>query len=70
MNWNRSFAALAGPALLAVGCQAPSASSPLDLEATDPAPDIRFEWLNRSDLQDSLAEMKGRVVLLDFWRTW
>jgi hypothetical protein len=33
------------------------------------APDVRLQWLDGSEAS-SLAELRGRVVLLEFWRTW
>ena len=52
--------------LFAVGCSAPSTN----YDAGTPAPDVQFQWLNDADGAASLSEMRGRVVLLDFWRTW
>jgi hypothetical protein len=34
----------------------------------DPAPEVGGEWLQSP--AESLAEMRGRVVLIEFWRTW
>ncbi|MEM1185289.1 MAG: TlpA disulfide reductase family protein [Planctomycetota bacterium] len=34
------------------------------------APDSAFNWQSDSDLPDSLAGLKGNVVVLDFWATW
>jgi hypothetical protein len=34
----------------------------------DPAPDVGGEWLQSS--AESLGELRGRVVLIEFWRTW
>ena len=33
------------------------------------APDFELDWLNHEG-GDTLADLKGRVVLLEFWRTW
>jgi Thiol-disulfide isomerase and thioredoxins len=35
----------------------------------NPAPDLDFTWSTRADLK-SLADLKGKVVVLDFWATW
>jgi len=53
--------ALAAPAALA---QVPVGS---------PAPEIEIaEWTNRpaTATGDTLGDLRGRVVLLKFWRTW
>jgi thiol-disulfide isomerase/thioredoxin len=34
-----------------------------------PAPDLTFTWSTRDGLK-SLADLKGKVVVLDFWATW
>lgn len=34
-----------------------------------PAPEIHFEWASRPGRQ-KLSELKGRVVVVDFWATW
>ena len=39
------------------------------LAVGDPAPNFEAEWLNFEE-GHSLADLRGRVVLIDFWRTW
>lgn len=35
------------------------------------APDFEItEWRNFPEGASTLADLRGRVVLLDFWRTW
>jgi thiol-disulfide isomerase/thioredoxin len=34
-----------------------------------PAPELHFKWSSRDGLR-SLADLKGKVVVLDFWATW
>jgi thiol-disulfide isomerase/thioredoxin len=34
-----------------------------------PAPALHFKWASRDGLK-TLADLKGRVVVLDFWATW
>ena len=33
------------------------------------APELTLQWLDGSAV-GSLADLRGRVVLLEFWRTW
>ncbi|MEM7621771.1 MAG: TlpA disulfide reductase family protein [Planctomycetota bacterium] len=35
-----------------------------------PAPDFAFQWSSDDALPGRLSELKGRVVVLDFWATW
>ncbi len=35
----------------------------------EPAPDFDLTFLNHEG-GDSLADLRGRVVLIEFWRTW
>jgi hypothetical protein len=44
-------------------------TSAAQVEVGDPAPDFPIEWVNY-DAGDSLADLRGRVVLIEFWRTW
>jgi thiol-disulfide isomerase/thioredoxin len=34
-----------------------------------PAPELHFKWSNREGLK-TLADLRGKVVVLDFWATW
>jgi thiol-disulfide isomerase/thioredoxin len=34
-----------------------------------PAPELHFKWASREGLK-TLADLKGKVVVLDFWATW
>lgn len=34
-----------------------------------PAPELHFKWSTKPDLK-KLSELKGKVVVLDFWATW
>jgi thiol-disulfide isomerase/thioredoxin len=34
-----------------------------------PAPELHFKWSSQSGLK-TLSELKGKVVILDFWATW
>lgn len=60
------------PALLAaLALAAPSAVAQVPIGTQ--APDFEIaEWHNRPATAsgDSLADLRGRVVLLKFWRTW
>jgi len=42
--------------------------SPAQVQVGDPAPGFAGEFLN-SDAK-SLDDLRGRVVFVDFWRTW
>jgi hypothetical protein len=62
---------LAGSAL-AVGFRpVPRTSSAGGVEIGQEAPDFEIaEWRNFPEGASTLADLRGRVVLLDFWRTW
>lgn len=34
------------------------------------APDIKFTWTTMGETTDALNDLKGKVVVLDFWATW
>jgi hypothetical protein len=42
---------------------------PAQVRVGDFASDFTAKWLNHEG-GDSLSELRGRVVLLEFWRTW
>lgn len=60
----RAVAAAVGLALLAAACRPP--------RPQEPAPDVGIEKLLQapSDSLRSLSELKGNVVVLEFWATW
>ncbi len=35
-----------------------------------PAPEVKFIWTSTGASPKSLADLKGKVVLIDFWATW
>lgn len=35
-----------------------------------PAPELHFTWTNRAGGLKTLSELKGKVVVIDFWATW
>jgi thiol-disulfide isomerase/thioredoxin len=35
-----------------------------------PAPDLEFIWMSDGGKEASLADFKGKVVVVDFWATW
>ena len=39
-----------------------------DVKIGDPAPNFEAEFINAD--ATSLADFKGKVVFVDFWRTW
>lgn len=36
----------------------------------NPAPEVKFTWTNAEKPATTLADYKGKVVILDFWATW
>lgn len=63
---------LCAAALLACGalvaCASSSAKSSISNAALQPEPDVTFKNLEGGDT--SLASLKGKVVLVNFWATW
>jgi nitrous oxide reductase accessory protein NosL len=43
--------------------------APATASIGQPAPDFDLTFLNHEG-GDSLADLRGRVVLIEFWRTW
>jgi len=62
MRISNAIAAGAFVALLATFGSARAA------EVGKPAPDFGGKWINHADT--TLADLRGRVVLIEFWRTW
>jgi hypothetical protein len=56
-------------ALAAAAALGPALTSAAEVEIGDPAPDFEIEWVN-CNAGSSLADLRGRVVLIEFWRTW
>ena len=54
---------------LAAGSMAPAAQG-AQLPVGAPAPDFKIEQWYNYDGAGSLHELRGRVVLLKFWRSW
>lgn len=65
---------LAGSALAVGFARTPLSAPPSAADGVSvgmEAPDFEFvEWRNFPEGASSLADLRGRVVLLDFWRTW
>jgi len=62
---------IAATALLAWPLRPHSGTASGELVVGDDYPDIEVgAWLNFPDGGDSIHELRGRVVLVDFWRTW
>jgi uncharacterized protein (TIGR03435 family) len=40
------------------------------VKAGDPVPDIKFKLLNAPLKNAALSELKGKIVLIEFWATW
>lgn len=64
-TFRRAMALAALLTALAGGFGAPAARA---AGVGDPAPDFAGKWINHADT--TLADLKGRVVLIEFWRTW
>jgi hypothetical protein len=45
-----------------------AAAAPAQVQVGDPAPDITGDFLHTD--AHALSDLRGRVVLVDFWRTW
>ena len=60
---------VAAATLLAAACAASSGSAPAQAEIGRRAPDIEWSYLQGGD-GSSLSDLRGRVVLVEFWRTW
>ncbi|MAB80835.1 MAG: hypothetical protein CMJ89_15915 [Planctomycetes bacterium] len=57
--------------VLAVGYASIPTPQPEGISVGQEAPDFEItEWRNFPEGASSLADLRGRVVLLDFWRTW
>jgi hypothetical protein len=52
----------------ALALAALSTIAPAQVQVGDPAPEFTGDFLHTD--AHALADLRGRVVLVDFWRTW
>ncbi|HWD39356.1 MAG TPA: TlpA family protein disulfide reductase [Fimbriimonas sp.] len=62
------YIAIACVAALLAGCD--TESDPDHPLVGKPAPDFQIDPLNPAQPKVALSDMKGKVVILDFWATW
>jgi len=56
---------------LVVGFRGTTEPLPKGISVGQEAPDFEIaEWRNFPEGASTLADLRGRVVLIDFWRTW
>ena len=55
--------------LLEVAVDSLSPRSPAERMVGQPAPELTFHWSSDGELR-RLSDLRGKVVLLDFWATW
>jgi len=56
--------------LLPCACRGPGTEGPTSAAVLgQEAPDVELGWLDGSEVS-GLGDLRGRVVLLEFWRTW
>lgn len=65
----RVIASMSPEAKAAAAAAAAAAEAKVAALVGQPAPEINFTWSTRTGLKH-LADLKGRVVILDFWATW
>lgn len=66
-NRRFSFLLLAGLIAILTGCSSRTADSYLKLQSLGPAPELENDvWIN-TDHPLRLADLQGKVVLLDMW---
>lgn len=62
------FVVAAGLAAVFVGCKSGSGATPATAKTLANEPDVTFKDLSGKDV--SLASLKGKVVVVNFWATW
>ncbi len=67
----RTSLTLASFALALLSAPAPSGPQGNGSAVGDPAPEISApDWFNQLGVEPTLASLRGRAVLIEFWATW
>ncbi|HLP25396.1 MAG TPA: TlpA disulfide reductase family protein [Acidobacteriota bacterium] len=65
----RMIASMSPEAKAKAAAEAAAAEAKVAALVGQPAPEINFTWSTKTDLKH-LSDLKGRIVVLDFWATW
>ena len=65
---NKLFCLVAAISLLLASCNKNVANTTVTIKENSPAPEVTITGINGAAVK--LSELKGKVVLLNFWATW